>query len=133
MIYVYKINRKIVKGELIAVNDQDIVVLTSEKVKKKRIKTIVTVPIKNIKRYSLKYAKPKHYGLTIPIFTIGSISHGFFAILTIPINLITTIIITSTGSTDFKYVSSKMTYKKLKMFARFPQGIPPDIDIVKIK
>jgi hypothetical protein len=26
-----------------------------------------------------------------------------------------------------------MTYDKLKMFARFPQGIPPDIDLASIK
>jgi hypothetical protein len=33
----------------------------------------------------------------------------------------------------FQYNEKNMSYEKLKMFARFPQGIPLNIDVASIK
>jgi hypothetical protein len=59
--------------------------------------------------------------------------HGWYSIFTIPIHLIVTISVTASGENAFKYNNKKMTYEELKMFARFPQGIPPDIDLANVK
>jgi hypothetical protein len=52
---------------------------------------------------------------------------------TAPINLIVTISITVSGETAFQYSDKNITYDILKMFARFPQGIPPNMDLASIK
>lgn len=116
-----------IEGELIAIDSNQIVVLTNEE------KKCVTVPLGEVQRFSLEYAIPKHYGWTIPVFTVATIAHGWFLILTAPINFIVTMSVTAAGEKAFKYTDKKMTYDKLKMFARFPQGIPTNIDLASIK
>ena len=116
-----------IDGELIAIDSNKIIVLAED------TKKCMTVPISEVKRFSLRYAQPKHYGWTIPVFTLATIAHGWFLILTAPVNLIVTISVTAGGENAFKYSDKNMTYDKLKMFARFPQGIPTNIDIANVK
>lgn len=92
----------------------------------------ITVAIKDIKRFTLRYAKPKHYGWTIPVYTLFCFTHGIAAIYTLPINLIVTITVTISGENAFQYKQRYITYEKLNMFARFPQGIQPHIDLAGI-
>ena len=114
-------------GELIAIDSNNLILLTEE------TKTCMTVPVNEVKKFKLWYAKPKHYGWTIPVYTLATISHGWWLIFSAPVNLIVTISVTASGESAFTYSSKDMTYDKLKMFARFPQGIPPDIDLASIK
>ena len=116
-----------IDGELIAIDSNKIVVL-SEATNK-----CMTVQINDVERFTLQYAKPKHYGWTIPVYTLATIGHGALLILTAPINFIVTILVTASGENAFQYSDKNMTYDKLKMFARFPQGIPPNIDLASIK
>ena len=116
-----------IDGELIAIDSNKIVVL-SEATNK-----CMTVQINDVKRFTLRYAEPKHYGWTIPVYTLATIGHGALLILTAPINFIVTILVTASGENAFQYSDKNMTYDKLKMFARFPQGIPPNIDLASIK
>ena len=37
------------------------------------------------------------------------------------------------GEMAFTYTEKDMTYEELRMFARFPQGIPPNVDIKDIR
>jgi hypothetical protein len=116
-----------IDGELIAIDSNKIIVLTED------TKKCVTVPVNEVKRFSLRYAQSKHYGWTIPVYTLATISHGYFLTLTAPLNLIVTISVTAASENAFKYSDKNMTYDKLKMFARFPQGIPTNIDLESIK
>lgn len=116
-----------IDGELIAIDSNSIVVLTEE------IKKCFTVSLNDVKRFKLRYAKPKHYGWTIPVFLVYPLIHGFYSILTIPIHLVVTISVTASGENAFKYNDKNMTYNKLRMFARFPQGIPQNVDLASIK
>lgn len=116
-----------ITGELIAVDNNKIVVLTESESK------CVTVPISDVERFKLRYAKPKHYGWTIPVYNLATFGHGLFLIYTAPVNLIVTISVTASGESAFKYSDKNMTYDNLKMFARFPQGVPTNIDIASIK
>ncbi|MEO6902695.1 MAG: hypothetical protein ABI315_06025 [Bacteroidia bacterium] len=114
-------------GELIAIDSNKMVILSASTHK------CATIQIKDVKRFNLRYAKPKHYGWTIPLYTLATIAHGFLLIYTAPINLIVTTAVTISGENAFQYNKRNMTYEKLKMFARFPQGIPPNIDLANIK
>ena len=116
-----------IRGELIAIDTSKIVVLTEDANK------CVVVPVSEVKRFSLRYAKPKHYGWTIPVFTLFTATHGVGLLVTAPINLIVTISVTTSGENAFKYSDKNISYNELMMFARFPQGIPPNIDLANIK
>jgi hypothetical protein len=121
---------KYTRGELIAIDSNRLIILSSPG--KNIPETPEIVPIAGISHFSVKYAKPKHYGWSIPVYTLATIGHGVFLIGTAPINLIVTIAVTAGGENSFEYSEREMTYEKLKMFARFPQGIPPDVNIAGI-
>ncbi|MCC6815267.1 MAG: hypothetical protein IT267_02525 [Saprospiraceae bacterium] len=114
-------------GELIAVDSSTIVVL-AEKTKK-----CMSVFVRDVDYFSLRFANPRNYGWTIPIYIILPFIHGSFSVLTIPIHLITTISLTATGESSVIYTNKEISYEKLRMFARFPQGIPQEIDQTSIK
>jgi hypothetical protein len=116
-----------IDGELIAIDSNKIVVLTEE------TKKCMTVSVNDVKHFKLIYAKPKHYGWTIPAFLVYPFIHGAYSIITMPIHLIVTISVTASGERAFMYSDKNMTFEKLKMFARFPQGIPLNIDLASIK
>ncbi len=118
-----------VEGELIAIDSLNIKVLTKEK----DIKQFVTIPTADISSFRLTYAQPKQYGLAIPGSALLSISHGYFAIFTLPANIVVTSIITARGAKAFTYSEKHMSWEDLKMFARFPQGIPNHIEVADIK
>jgi hypothetical protein len=130
-IEVYLKTGSYVNGELIAIDTNSIIVLQESG--NAASKKIATVRIIDANRFLLRYAKPKNYGWTIPLYSLASISHGIFAIFTLPLNLLVTISVAVGGERAFTYNDRKMTYDKLRMFARFPQGIPPEIDMASIK
>ena len=119
-------NKVNLAGELIAV-EKDRLVLLGETTKK-----CISVEKNDILMFSVKYAQNRHYGIFIPLFTLVSLSHGYIALATLPINLVTTISVASTGEKAYVYQSANTTYQELKMFARFPQGIPADISLADI-
>ena len=115
-----------IEGELIAIDSTEITVLLAEK------RTCVTFPLNEVKLFKLTYAQPKQYGWKIPVYTLATIAHGWWLTLTAPLNLIVTISVTASGDNAFTYSDKNMTYDKLRMFARFPQGIPPHIELESI-
>lgn len=108
-------------GELIAV-DRDTMTILSQK-----DNHIIQLPVKDVTEYTLRYAKPKAYGWSIPLYLLLTASHGLGLVLTAPVNLITTIAVTSSGANAFKYSDDNLKIKDLSKFARFPQGLPPSI------
>ncbi len=115
-----------IRGELISIDSNQIVVL------KESAHNCVTIPITDVKNFKLQYAKSKEYAWTNVVYTLATISHGGFLLLSLPVNLIVTISVTSSGHKAFRYSDKNMTYDNLKMFARFPQGVPPNIDLANI-
>jgi hypothetical protein len=115
------------RGELIALDSNTMVVLSSE------TRKCVSIPVSEVRKFSLRYASPKSYGWTIPALSLLSLSHGYWSVFTIPINLIVTIAVETESRKSFRYDNENMTYEDLKMFARFPQGIPPGIALDSIK
>lgn len=125
-----QINRNIgpdLNGELIAIDSSMIVVLAEGNSK------CETVFLKDIKNWKLRYAKPVHYGWLIPSFILLLPIHGHLSKYTMPAHLLASIGVTVSGEGDFVYTKQNMTLEELKMFARFPQGIPKHISIKMIK
>ncbi len=118
-----------VKGELIAIDSLNVVVLTNTKYSKEAVR----IPMKEVYGFSIRYAQTTHYGWSIPIFTLFTATHGVFILLTGPVNLISTILVTTSGENAYKFKDSDLNFNDFKMYARFPQGIPPNIDISTIK
>lgn len=116
-----------INGELIAIDSSKIFVLSEDSVK------CMIVPLIDIKWFSLRYATSKNYGWSIPLFSIASFAGGMYFIFLWPLNLIVTSSVTTGANKSFKYNNSNITYDKLKMFARFPEGIPPNVDLTTVK
>lgn len=117
----------VVEGELIAIDSSNIVVLTEE------TRSCTTVSLDEVKYFKLRYAKARNYGWSIPVFVLSSLTHGVGAIITLPLNLVVTIVVTATGQSAFQYNHRNMTYDKMRMYARFPQGIPRNVSIHSIE
>jgi hypothetical protein len=118
-----------IKGELLAVDKNNLYVLADTAATKK----VTIVPVSQISKFKLLYATPKNYVWTIPLSLLATISHGWYLMFTAPANLITTGAITASGFEAFTYNNKIITYEQLKKFARFPQGIPPTVNIASIK
>ncbi|WP_029036928.1 hypothetical protein [Salinimicrobium xinjiangense] len=117
-----------IEGELIAVDDTALIVLSKEDENR-----IQSVPIARIKGFKLMYAQPKNYGWTIPVSALATLSHGFLLVFTAPVNIIVTSGVTARGANAFTYNDGDITMEEIKMFARFPQGLPPDIEVANLK
>jgi len=92
----------------------------------------VTVPISEIERFKLRYAKSQKYGWLIPAYTLSTMTHGILLIFSATVNLIVTTSVTASGDRAYKYSNKNFTYDQLKMFSRFPQGIPENIDRIRL-
>ena len=112
-----------VKGELLAVDTATLIVLadTNEQ------KIVKFVPLIKVKDFTLRYARSKKYWWTILAYTALCATHGFWAVITAPLNLIITTAISLTSANDFTYSMNDISYDQLRMFARFPGGIPSNI------
>lgn len=120
-------NKGKVKGELISVDSHEMIVLRENDMK------CIELPLTGIRGFKLVYAEPRHYGWTIPLYTLATIAHGAFAVFTMPLNLIFTVALTTGAENAFTYKKDDITFEQLKMFSRFPQGIPPGIGLSEIK
>lgn len=126
-IEVSAVNPPVVKGELIAIDSNTIVVLSEE------TSVCEIVDMYQVSSFKLRYANPKNYGWTIPTSVLASAVHGALGIITVPINLVVSIAVTAAGNRAFTYSEANMTFDKIRMFARFPQGMPPGINTSSIK
>jgi hypothetical protein len=128
-------NSKIIKGELISVENARIRVLVdSTNYGEPTIyRKMLSIDPLRMESYTVYFAKPISYEAFIPLLCLTSISHGLFAVFSLPINLISTIAIVSGERKVTSYKMRDINLDQLRMFARYPQGIPPGIDFATIK
>lgn len=117
---IFTLNKKYFNGELISSNEQEVKLLIS----KNDSRQIITIQANQLKRYYIIYAKKP--ALAKGAFIIP-ILHGAWFILTLIPNVIIM------NNLDFTYTQNTLKYKDLKMFARFPSGIPAHIPENSIK
>lgn len=126
-IEIKKTNNLNIEGEFIAVDDYNFIVYDI------RINACVITPMSQMRKFKISYAQPKNYSWTTGVYSLATLSHGFFLIATLPINIAVTSIVTVGGKNAFTYTNEDLTYEELKMFTRFPQGLPPNVDLSKIQ
>lgn len=62
-----------------------------------------------------------------------SLTHGLLFLGSAPVNLIVTSVVTADGLLAYRYDHGDISFEELKMFARFPQGMPPNIDVSELR
>lgn len=127
IIELYYRSNEFLSGELIAVSDSNVIILSDS------YKSCMEIPKEQISTYEIQFAQPKHYGLSMLLLPLSTISHGFFALVTFPINFVAATIITSTSEYKFTIRDKNLKYDQLSMYARFPQGIPDGVRLTDIK
>ncbi len=115
------------QGELIAVEFMGLYLLEETSGK------VIRIERTSLKRYELFTATSRSYAGFIPLSLALSISQGVIGFITLPVNLITTLSVATSGSSRFTYTEEEIDYYKLYMFARFPQGLPLGIDLKKLQ
>ncbi len=119
------------EGELLALNETEAFLLP-------RFGEVFKVSRQNMKsailHVSLTANNPEELeaGPYIPILTI---SHGWWLIFTLPINLLVvgpTVGTHRSGTYVVEYPKI-ITWEQMTMYARFPQGIPEGVDILSYK
>jgi hypothetical protein len=118
-----------IKGELISADSKELRVLTGKAPNKK----MVVIPKHEVDRFKIKFAKPKSYWWAVPVFTAATAAHGVFLIFSAPANLIVTITTAVSSSSDVRFTDEDLSFGDLNMYARFPQGIPSQIDLSDIR
>lgn len=126
-ISVYRHKKPRLQGELIAVDSSQLFVLVY------KTRACTPIPIQDINRFNLQFAENKRYQWTIPVFTLASFAHGFGVVVSGPVNLLVTTIVTASGESVFQVDNKDMTYEQIKMFARFPQGMPPRLRLADVQ
>lgn len=124
-------DRSTVKGELITA-DSAILLIKSD-----RFNECHLVSRNSIKSFKVQYAQVSKSGWTIPVFGLLSLSHGYWGIISLPANVITTTTVALTGRESFTIYSlhqndkqaslDYISYDKLYLFARYPLGLPPGL------
>lgn len=128
-IRIEKYDKEKIEGELIAVDSASIYVLTDQT----GTPGAIIVPADQVQHYEIFYARRRNYEWTIPVYSLSTISHGWWLIFSLPVNLIATIMITIGGKRAYRYTEYDISYDELKMFARFPQGIPEGVELQDIR
>lgn len=124
-----KINKKKhVKGELIAIDDSKMLVYMVN-IKNPKI---TEVNLKDIKFFKIYYAKGTNYAVT-SLLPVSTITHGIGLLLTLPVNIAGVLYVNISSQDDFTYNKKNIKLDQLKMFARFPQGLPPNVKLEDIK
>jgi len=124
-IKIIRIEGSKVKGELLAADTTSLIVFADSS----QDKIVKIVPVREVKRFTLRYAQPKKYWWTLAVFSAICASHGWGAIISVPLNLIITASVSISAENAFTYSQDDITYDQLKMFARFPGGIPSNINL----
>lgn len=118
-------------GELIAVQHDSIFVLqTSRKIP---CGQVVAYFRQDVQTYTIKFVRTPSLGWTIPTFALLTLSHGYFLIFTLPLNIIATSASVAAVTMASTYTEKEVPFSNLSKFSRFPQGIPSGVPISAIR
>ncbi|GAB1371263.1 hypothetical protein MASR1M45_13250 [Candidatus Kapaibacterium sp.] len=126
-------NGDVYKGELLSIDTNKIIIFRQTHSYYEVFDSIMVIPFDRYKKYKMRYAQNKSYFWTIPLFTIFPLTHGWLLLLTVPTNWLFTIPITVAGENAYTYKPNSMDVNNLSKFARYPQGIPENVELNSIK
>lgn len=111
-----------VAGELIAVEEDAFIVLPQDS------SHCQAIPLINVTDFDLYFAKPPNHWPAFALTFLSTVTHGIFLIFTAPVNLLVGGSVALSARSSVRYTPKNATANKLKLFARFPQGLPPGVD-----
>lgn len=122
-------------GELIAVDSSTIYILPD--VSNKKVDSTTFHAINDlfdmgfskidtniVSSYEVYYAKPRMHFWSIPIMTLSTFTHGYYLVITAPLNILGTIVTSARGISNYRLTKKKLPMDELYKFARYPQGLP---------
>jgi len=115
--------REIVKGELIEVGEQELVILDDSKPAR-----LTRVAKQDIRFFRLNYADAPSYLLSSAFISSLTFLHGWWLGVTLPLNLAYFGTIDMLAGNSYSYTGKDVKFEFLKQFARFPQGMPPGFE-----
>ena len=120
-------SERIAEGEFIAVSRNSVFVLTSEK--------LVVIPQNQIKQGRLVTYDSKYgvLGIWTLLGVLSTPSHGVGLIISAPVWIVLGSVITSGQSYEPIETIPVKSWDELRKFARFPQGIPKELDPKTLK
>ncbi len=114
-----------ISGELIAADDKKIIVYT---LGKPRI--MQPYALRDILSYEIYYAKGvENYNLETGLINASTLTHGWFLVLTLPINLIVNGSINESVHRELRFNSKELSANQLFKYARYPNGLPRGINL----
>ncbi len=111
-IKVYKGYNPIAKGEFLALDGDTIVIRTDNK------PFLSYIDTSEVSTYYIQYCNTKNYGY-LPLIAI---SHGWWMVFTVPINIIAAIVLKERDKKDSRFYD--LPYNQASAYARYPQGLP---------
>jgi hypothetical protein len=116
-------SKVLLQGELIAMSDDSVFVLTKEGFRGVAKSRILSA------RLIIYNTTEGSYALWTFVGTLFTLTNGTFAVLTLPAMLISGIASTSTEAKRVNYVDYPANnWELLGRYARFPQGLPSDLE-----
>jgi len=121
-----EVGTKISTGELIAVQESNVYLLTMDGME--------VISIDKVQNAMLAlYKEKKRVGLWALIGTLSTLSHGIGLIFSAPTWIITGIASASGESKSGLLKYSDSSWEEIKKYARFPQGIPKGINLESLR
>lgn len=90
---------------------------------------IQTIELKDITKYNIRWAVAANYVISIPLVTALSLSHGYFVLISTPINLLYTTFLAFVAGADYRLNNTIVPIDEVYKYARFPQGLPEGVNI----
>lgn len=117
-----------ISGELITAGDKELVI------RDPNTGLCNVFAVKSIRKFKLYFALSDNaYIWPMPAYSIFAALHGYLGVFTIPINIIATSIIYGVSKTGFRYTEKNLPVNQLFLYARYPQGLPPNITLRDIR
>lgn len=128
-VYVKLNDGSVFRGELIAADIDTLFVLPADNrySSYRTGKGLVEIPWNSVNNYRLYYARGKSLSGVASVYSLMTISHGWFSVLTMPVNLTVTILAHYSSINEHVLRKHDITPGELSLFARFPQGIPYNV------
>ena len=116
------------KGELLSVNDSCLYLLELWPEA-----TIHRLARDRVTQYELVYAEGTDYTLAFIGVAAISATHGIFAVISYPVNFIAVAVIQYWRRSPYTLKTGNSEWSELGAYARFPQGLPPNVNLSEIK
>lgn len=114
-----------ISGELLVADDKKIIVYTLT-----NPRIIQPYALKDILTYNLYFATGvENYDVRSSIINATTLTHGWFIILTLPINLIINGSINESVHKELRFDAKELPKDQLYKYARYPNGLPRGINL----